>query len=126
MRPAAPAWLNTGNVAYRPAAAGDHQTPLGIGVDHVEPHLVPVRFELIGENTGERGSDMLSHLGADDVDGHHSLAVDAVPDGRLESVGRDLGTRQGPGPGETEGGRSALRHSDEESSATREREDFMP
>ena len=52
----------------RPAAARHHQTPFRVGIDGDDPHLVPIGLEFIGENAGERGADMLTHLGADDVD----------------------------------------------------------
>jgi hypothetical protein len=65
---------------HRPAAAGDHEAPLRIGIDIVEPDLVPVGFEFIGDDPGERGADMLAHLRLGDADGDGSLVVDAVPD----------------------------------------------
>ena len=86
IRPAAPARLKTGNLQYRTAAARHHDAPLRIGVDGVDAHVVPVGFEFVGEDAGERRADMLAHLGADDVDGHDAVAVDAVPDSRIEGV----------------------------------------
>ena len=55
----------------------------------VDAHLAPVGLELVGEDAGERGADVLAHLGADDVDGDDAVAIDAVPDGRLERAAAD-------------------------------------
>ena len=102
----------------RPAAAGDHRTPLGVGVDRVEPHLVPVGLEFICENTGERGSHVLPHFSADDVHGDDAVVIDAVPDGRLEHVLRIRGVRQRLSPREAEGDRGA-RHAHQKAAARR-------
>ena len=72
----------------RIAAAGHHHAPLGIGVDCVDPHLRSVRLELIGQDAGKRRSDILPHLGADDVHGNDAVAIHAVPDRWLEAVRR--------------------------------------
>ena len=69
---------------HRPAAAGDHQAPFRIAVDMDDAHLVPIRFELVGEDARERGADVLAHLGADDVDGDDTGRVDPEPDRRFE------------------------------------------
>ena len=72
----------------RPAASRHHQTPFRIGVDGNDANVVPIGLEFIGENAGERGADMLSHLGANDIDANDAVRVDAVPDGRLEDARR--------------------------------------
>ena len=76
----------------RPGPAGDHQAPLGVGVDVDDADLVPVRLELIGDDAGQGRPDVLAHLGPDDVDGHDPLGVDGVPEAGLE------GRRPGIGP----------------------------
>ncbi len=114
---------------YRPAAAGDHQAPFRVGIDVDDPHLVPVGLELVGDDAGERGADMLAHLGADDVDGHDAAAIDAVPDCRLEEFGRGgLGLASGggwqlhggeAGPAESQH-RAGPHHRDQEAAARRQ------
>src|SRR6202035_3154982 len=73
---------------YRIAATGHHDTPFRVGVDGSDPNLVPIGLKLIGDDASERGANMLPHLGADDVDGHHPVSVDAVPDTRFKRARR--------------------------------------
>src|SRR5262249_21783034 len=72
----------------RPTGAGQHQTPLGVGINIIELHLVPIRLELVGYDARKGCADMLAHLGPDDRDGDDAAAIDAVPDRRLEQCGR--------------------------------------
>lgn len=71
---------------HRPAAAGDHLTPFRIGIDVNDCHLVPVDLQLIGDDAGERGTDMLAHFRPDDVDGYSAVAADRIPDGRFKQI----------------------------------------
>ena len=49
-----------------------------------DAHLVPPDFEFVGQDAGERGPNVLAHLGADDVDRHDTVAVHREPQCRLE------------------------------------------
>src|SRR5262249_5789356 len=73
---------------YRPTGAGYHQTPLGIGINIIELHLVPIRLELVEYDARKGRADMLAHLGPDDRDSDDAAAIDAVPDRWLEQCGR--------------------------------------
>ena len=123
IRPAAPARLKTGKVIQTdqlpPVTIRPHFGSVSTAID---PHLVPIGLELVGEDAGERGADMLAHLGADDVDGDDAVAVDAIPDGRLERAlrGRRRGVPPRVRPCETEGEPRAG-HADQKAAA-RERE----
>src|ERR1700758_1430461 len=77
---------NLETLPYRPAAAGDHLAPLRIGIDVNDCHLVPVGLQLVGDDAGERSTDMLAHFRPDDVDCYSAVAVDRIPDGRLEQI----------------------------------------
>ena len=69
---------------HRPTAAGNHLAPFRIGVDGDDFNFVPIGLQLVGHDAGERGTDMLAHLGANDVDRHRAAGIDAIPDGRFE------------------------------------------
>ena len=81
--------------------------------------LLPVGFELVGDNAGQGGADVLAHLGPDDIDRHHAVRVDGVPEGGLEG-GRPGKGAQGDGGvsggGEAEG-RARCTCRDQESAA---------
>jgi hypothetical protein len=47
---------------------------------------VPLDLKLIRQDSGERRTHMLSHLGANDVDCYRSVSVNAVPERWLERV----------------------------------------
>ena len=53
----------------------------------LDPHILPRRFQFIGENARERCADMLAHLRADHVDRHDPHIVDRVPLRRLIGCG---------------------------------------
>ena len=77
----------------RPAAAGGHEAPLGVGVDGLDPDFRPVSLQLVRNDPGDGGADVLAHFGADDVHGDHAVAADHIPDRRLEPGGRAGGKR---------------------------------
>src|SRR6201987_2841173 len=74
------------SLPHRPAAAGDHLAPLRIGIDVNDCHLVPVGLQLVGDNAGERSTDMMAHFCPDDVDGYSAVAVKRISDSRLEPI----------------------------------------
>ena len=67
---------------YRPRSAGHHVAPLGVGIHVSDPHTVPVSTQFVRNNLRQRGAHMLTHLGANDIDGHATLHIDLEPDNR--------------------------------------------
>src|SRR5580693_6393352 len=72
----------------RPTAPRYHFAPFRIGVDCDYTNLTLIGLQLIGHDAGERGADMLAHLGPGDVNSHLSAGIDAIPDGRFEQFAR--------------------------------------
>ena len=72
---------------------------------HVERDVVPLHLELFGDDLRERGSDMLPHLGLDDVDRGLAIGRDREPDRggkRVHALGGP-GRSHGAEPPGTEG-----------------------
>ena len=105
---------------HRPAAAGDHQAPLRIGIDVDDAHLAPVGFQLVGEDAGDGGADVLAHLGADDVDGDDAVAVDACTRWWARSADLEL-PRAAPCAGAKPKVTAGAGHGDQEAAARKRR-----
>jgi hypothetical protein len=78
------------------AAAGRHVTPDPLagevlaGGDPIDGHLLPVAFELFGDELGETGERALAHLRARDTDHGGVVGLDHHPGVDLGAVGGGL------------------------------------
>ena len=72
-----------------------HGEVLGTSLRVVERHVLPVHLELVRHDLGERGADVLAHLGFHDMNGGMAIRHHREPDGRREGLRRFRG---GTGP----------------------------
>src|SRR5579871_6211082 len=68
----------------RVTAPGEHHAPFRIGVDSDDFDFVPIGLQFSGHDPAKRGTNMLPHLGANNIDRHRTTGTDAIPDGWLE------------------------------------------
>src|SRR5438093_898854 len=87
-RPGARAREGVERPVHRPTPAGEHQPVFRVVHRVVDANVLPVGFQLLGDDLGERGADALAHLRLRDVHGDDPVRRDREGGVRLERRGR--------------------------------------
>src|SRR5450830_103657 len=75
-------WLKI--LPHGTTARRHHLPPLGIASDIMQAYLVPIGFQLLGNDTRQRRADMLAYFRLGNIHGDDAVAVDLEPDAGVE------------------------------------------